>query len=220
MSGKGGLYNPRPVDDTPVNGQLVHGVTSNWAYDHAADLDAHTKNLFEEFLIGEYVQAMPIRAVSYFTYITDRIYAVPFLVARDMTIDRIALEVTTLKVNKIIRLGIYKDNGALYPGELVDDCGTVDVTTTGIKTITIDQALSKGWHWLVSASDDAPIIRGILPSISPLGFRPGSFSTTGTQSHYYKGAIGAGALADPFVAGATVAYSYSPFILVRIASLD
>jgi len=30
-----GLYNPRPVDDTPVNGQLAHGVTSNWAYDHA-----------------------------------------------------------------------------------------------------------------------------------------------------------------------------------------
>lgn len=36
-----GLYNPRPVDDTPVDGQLAHGVTSNWAFDHVADLEAH-----------------------------------------------------------------------------------------------------------------------------------------------------------------------------------
>ncbi len=38
----GGLYNPRPVDDVPVNGQVQHGVTSNWAFDHAADYGLHT----------------------------------------------------------------------------------------------------------------------------------------------------------------------------------
>lgn len=33
---KGGLHNPRPVDDTPVDGELAHGISSNWAFDHAA----------------------------------------------------------------------------------------------------------------------------------------------------------------------------------------
>ena len=29
------------LDDTPVNGELDKGITSNWAYDHAHDHDAH-----------------------------------------------------------------------------------------------------------------------------------------------------------------------------------
>ena len=28
---KGALDNPRPVDDTPVDGQVEEGISSNWA---------------------------------------------------------------------------------------------------------------------------------------------------------------------------------------------
>lgn len=33
-------------DDTPVNGQLEKGITSNWAYDHAHDPDGHGNDLY------------------------------------------------------------------------------------------------------------------------------------------------------------------------------
>ena len=32
-------------DDTPVNGETRKGITSNWAYDHAADPDGHGNDL-------------------------------------------------------------------------------------------------------------------------------------------------------------------------------
>ena len=37
------ITNPRPVDDTAVNGQTEEGITSNWAYDHAVNYDLHKK---------------------------------------------------------------------------------------------------------------------------------------------------------------------------------
>ena len=33
---------PSDVDDTPVNGATTDPISSNWAYDHAAALDAHS----------------------------------------------------------------------------------------------------------------------------------------------------------------------------------
>jgi hypothetical protein len=29
------------LDDSPVDGRITRGITSNWAYDHKADVDAH-----------------------------------------------------------------------------------------------------------------------------------------------------------------------------------
>lgn len=37
---KNGVYIP-PLDDTPVDAETEEGITSNWAYDHKADIDAH-----------------------------------------------------------------------------------------------------------------------------------------------------------------------------------
>lgn len=34
------------LDDTPVNGEVGKGITSNWAYDHAHDPDAHGNDLY------------------------------------------------------------------------------------------------------------------------------------------------------------------------------
>jgi len=36
-----GEIGTKGLDDTPVNGQTKKGITSNWAYDHAANKDAH-----------------------------------------------------------------------------------------------------------------------------------------------------------------------------------
>uniref|UniRef100_A0A6M3K0M4 Uncharacterized protein n=1 Tax=viral metagenome TaxID=1070528 RepID=A0A6M3K0M4_9ZZZZ len=33
------------VDDTPVNGAATDAISSNWAYDHSADVDAHSAQI-------------------------------------------------------------------------------------------------------------------------------------------------------------------------------
>jgi len=89
------------------------------------------------------------------------IYASPFAVVRTITLDRIAINVTTVAAGATARLGIYADAGTTYPGSLVLDAGTVDVSTTGMKTITISQQLTPGLYWLVVWSGGAPTIRGV-----------------------------------------------------------
>lgn len=68
---------------------------------------------------------------------------VPVLIAEDMTIDRIGLEVTTASAGATIRLGLYEDNAGA-PGDLIADFGTVSGAAVGVVEATISQALTKG----------------------------------------------------------------------------
>ena len=87
-----------------------------------------------------------------------RMYAMPFICPKAITLDRIGVYVSTLSTTTA-RLGIYADNGNCYPGALVLDAGTIDVTTTGAKTITINQALSaNSLYWLVIICAATPAI--------------------------------------------------------------
>lgn len=83
--------------------------------------------------------------------IADYIYATPFPIPIQMTFDRIGVYVYTTGAG-LCRLGIYADD-ATYPGALVLDAGTVDVSSQGFKEITINQVLSAGLYWLVSLSN-------------------------------------------------------------------
>ena len=55
------------------------------------------------------------------------------------------------------RLGIYKPTSNHQPGVLVLDAGEVDVSTTGVKEITISQALSPGIYWLMLANESGTV---------------------------------------------------------------
>ena len=68
---------------------------------------------------------------------------VPIAIAENMTIDRIGIEVTTAAASSTIRLGLYEDNAGV-PGDLIADFGTVSTATTGVKELTVSQAVSKG----------------------------------------------------------------------------
>ncbi|MEN6546329.1 MAG: hypothetical protein ABFE07_09835, partial [Armatimonadia bacterium] len=43
---------PGDVDDTPANGETAVPVSSNWAFDHAANLNAHGISDFGETLVN------------------------------------------------------------------------------------------------------------------------------------------------------------------------
>lgn len=78
-----------------------------------------------------------------------RMYAMPFICPKAITLDQIGVYVSVLSTTTA-RLGIYTDNGNCYPGSLLLDAGTIDVTSTGAKKIAINQVLSANTlYWLV-----------------------------------------------------------------------
>jgi len=106
--------------------------------------------------------------------VANTLYAIPFVCPKAITLDRIGINVTTLKAG-LSRLGIYADAGGVrtcYPGTLLLDAGTVDTSTAGVKSITIDRALtSNTLYWLVIVPNVAPTITGIaaVSGINMLG---------------------------------------------------
>lgn len=65
----------------------------------------------------------------------NRLYAIPFLTPVARTVTRMAIHVTGASAGNA-RLGIYQDDGSIYPGSLVADAGIVSTSTTGLKEIT------------------------------------------------------------------------------------
>ncbi len=185
--------------------------------DHIAQLDAHTKDIFEATRTGEYFYHFPGIQTSILN--ADRMTALPLLVARDMTVDRIAIEVTTEAAGKKVRLGIYKDGANISPGALLLDAGEVNTDSVGIKEIAINQKLTKGRYWLTILSDGTPTVRA-------LSYAYGVVTGRGILSTDFSRKIGGvysdiayGSLPDPF--GDDTSYSsHTPMVLVRIASLD
>jgi len=76
----------------------------------------------------------------------------PCHITSDITIQSLSINVSTAAsaTSTVVRLGIYADNGSGSPGSLVLDAGTVQINSTGIKTITVSQSLPKGIYWFAA----------------------------------------------------------------------
>jgi hypothetical protein len=97
----------------------------------------------------------------------SRLSAVPFFVNRTVTIDKLAVNVTTAgAAASTVALGIYedvRDNQGGYPGALVaGSTGSVAADTTGFKEASISAALTPGLYWLCAAA------QGGTPSLTVL----------------------------------------------------
>jgi len=128
------------------------------------------------------------------------LYAVPFYAAAAKTVIAMILEVTTLGAGSS-RLGIYTDDGSLYPGTRLLDAGTIDVSSTGFKEITaLNQALAANTlYWLVCVSNVTHVVRGYTAAWLPHGFP----NTTVTAMSVYRVAFTYAALPTPFPVSAT-----------------
>jgi hypothetical protein len=83
----------------------------------------------------------------------NTIYAHPFFVPYNYVFKSIGVLATGVASSQA-DLGIYNDGGGL-PTTLLADYGAVATTTTGFKTIAINQALTAGWYWLAVAVQGA-----------------------------------------------------------------
>ncbi len=96
--------------------------------------------------------------------------AFSFIVGAGFTADRIQFEITTSASgsNSNCNVGIYNDNGNLYPSTLVVDGGQKSTSSTGLKTTTINTPLSANTlYWLVYNCHKTPTFRSISPADIP-----------------------------------------------------
>lgn len=161
---------------------------------------------------------MTATAMTVSTALTaNRIYAHPFIVSKTITLDRIGVNCTTLIASGGLRLGIYSDTNG-EPGALVLDAGTIDTSTTGVKTITINQQLTAGLYWLVAASNSATHafrVPAIAATLNVFGVASSLGTAVGT--HFYA-AFTYGTLPSTFptpTEGTTLVY---PAIFVRLSA--
>lgn len=154
------------------------------------------------------------------------LYGFPFVVYHETTFDRITVNCTTADAGGgVIRLGVYHAQLDGTPGDLVFDAGTVSLTTTGQKDITISQTLAPGAYWL------AAVCEGIVTT-NPAFARPSIFGAdsgvnpllANTNNNTYKAFlrtadITPGSLPTPFGAGSwTGAGTFSyVYVFLRVA---
>lgn len=143
----------------------------------------------------------------------------PMDVPRSLTVSGLAVEVTAAgEASSTFRFGIYADDGTGYPGVLVLDAGTVAADSTGVKTITISQALTPGRYWVGGVTQGAATTAATIRTPANAMVSIGSSTTPGTGSSVlaYNQTGVAGALPTPFTTSVSAA-GQSPRIYVQIA---
>jgi len=89
------------------------------------------------------------------------LYLMPFVLGTSATATGLRVESVAGASGRTARLCIYSSvSGQDYPGELLLDAGTVDLTTAGVKVKTISQSLSAGTYWLGIVTNFDVLFRG------------------------------------------------------------
>lgn len=115
--------------------------------------------------------------------VTGTLYAYPYYIAGPSTIKTIGIDTTTGQTGGACFLGIYADNGAGYPGNLVSASNntTALIATSGAAvqnyTPTGTIILQGGWYWLATiftATSTFPTVADISATYTVLNTQMGS----------------------------------------------
>ena len=150
----------------------------------------------------------------------NRLYAIPFFCPKTITLDRIAIHVSTAGTGNA-RLGIYQDDGTTNPATatLVLDAGEVTIASTGAKELTINQTLTGGYlYWLALVSNGTPTLGAVaVASMMTCFFGLSSITTTAWLTFAYK-TFTYNTLPNPFGGTITLASSACPAVFVRLSA--
>lgn len=169
------------------------------------------------WVTGRFYGAAPSTTPVGFLTVTGTLYAYPLFIPAT-TIKTLNVNVSTPQTGGNAHYGIYADNGAGYPGNLVYDFGAVGaLTATGVVTVTSTAAalaLNSGLYWIASiftATSTFPTITGMTaaytnPLQAQLGFTSATnaAATTAETTTGINVAAAYGALAATFPTGATL----------------
>jgi hypothetical protein len=106
------------------------------------------------------IPGVELSAVSSRGLTVNRIYYMPWFVSTPISIDQLVVEVTVASAAATVtRVALYNADTAWQPTSRVIDAGTVDSTTTGVKTISVSLALPVGRYLAAVISDGVPTLR-------------------------------------------------------------
>jgi hypothetical protein len=184
----------------------LDGTEELYANDGGADKKVGTDDLLKplntrnDYITGSYFGTTAGYTTGTDNITADYLFAFPVCIPFNQNITRISINVT-LGAAGNARLGIY-DSAAGLPANLVLDAGEVDVSSTGIKTIAINQTLS-GFHFVAITSDVAPTLSS--HTHAGQGESMGYAAVTGSMTSRCYHARSYAALPDPFGASPTLA---------------
>jgi hypothetical protein len=145
------------------------------------------------------------------TYVQDNasiqnfLTGMPFYVPSTGAYNEIAVRVATGAGGSTIRLGI-RNYTASGPGTLLLEAGTVDSSTSGLKTITISQTLAAGWWYLEGvAQGGAPTVPWVTNSLPVIGTDEAAAESLVNGAYYVFPVSGALPAAAPSAASINLA---------------
>jgi hypothetical protein len=125
-----------------------------------------------------------------------RIYYSPWTVDRVITIDQLAIEVSTNVASSECRIGVYNADTDWQPTSLIVDSGIIDCSTTGVKTVSVSITLQPGRYLAAVIANSTQTLRQ---------FRGGNAFLTDTLG------------ATPFYQDLFVASTYGPLNSTGVA---
>jgi hypothetical protein len=154
--------------------------------------------------------------------------ATPWIVSQPMKIDKMEAEIMIPVGNpttNLCRIGIYRDNGNVYPDQLVAGTGSTEFDTTlGVKPIAVSPiTLQPGLYWHAwtcgTAGTTQPTFRAVgVSAVPPVLGIANTMGTVGAGT-FYTVAFTYAVMPDTFPAGATITSGVAPtMILVEIVS--
>jgi hypothetical protein len=136
---------------------------------------------------GNWYEAKYKSSIASTTITQYRAYLWPLFISESITIDRIGVECTTATASTTWRIGIYNSDSNGLPSTVLLDAGTVDTSTTGLKTITVSQTLSAGLYFVAGSWQtgfNTPTLRAWTPTLgdwTPVASTTQQSTTNATQ---------------------------------------
>ena len=128
--------------------------------------------------------AINCTALTTLTLTTNRIYYIPFVPEKTITVNSLAIEVTTASAGTG-QVGIYNSNANYRPNSLLGYI-SIDTGTTGVKSGNVSISLTAGnLYWLAIINTSAAVIRGVAVGGNKniLGIATG---TSAFNTHYFQ----------------------------------
>lgn len=219
------IQNLSSAPSSPATGQFYFNTTSNRLFVYNGSAWIPTSNIASPRAkdnggtIRYMLPGIELSTNSTRALVASTIYYSPFIVRTPITVDQIVTEITTSAASSACRMGIYKADSDLQPTALVNDSGTIDSSSTGVKSISISVTLDPGVYLTALNSNGTPTLRTIRGGSVYTGLTSGLGTSPFTQAMRISSAYAA--LADPGVTWDTSSNGASPhenIVFLRIST--
>ena len=110
-------------------------------------------------------------SIAAFSLTANRTQWTPFWMPFEQTWDQLSAEVTTLQASSVVRFALHSANDNWQPVAVIEDFGTINSTTTGVKTLTPSggsRIVPPGRYLMATNSGHGVGLRGYRANWAPI----------------------------------------------------